>query len=99
MLSLDFLAVVWQPLPRDKEGPEYFKKILYHLFKDLAFSPPSTYFLKEENSLEIVNVLKNKMSNTLCTNAWFMLLKIISESYDFDENITLHLKKSKVWKK
>lgn len=37
MLSLDFLAVVWQPLPRDKEGPEYFKKILYHLFKDSLF--------------------------------------------------------------
>ena len=54
MLSLDFLAVVWQPLPRDKEGPEYFKKILYHLFKDLAFfPPPSTYFLKEENSLPL----------------------------------------------
>lgn len=70
MLSLDFLAVVWQLLPRDKEGPEYFKKILYHLFKDLAFfPPPSTYFLKEENSLEIINVLKNKMSNTLCTDA------------------------------
>lgn len=45
MLSLDFLAVVWQLLPRDKEGPEYFKKILYHLFKDLAFFPhlPPTF--------------------------------------------------------